>query len=97
MIAVLDMMPILLGAQLPPPGSHSQLGKSLFQQTMANLAGTVNAETPMTQGGVPISAGSLECPDYHSTPVETQNSFCSGSDILTHRVPPKLCTDSSMR
>jgi transposase len=29
--------------------------------------------------------------------VETQNSFCSGSDILTHRVPPKLCTPSSMR
>ena len=25
---------------------------------------------------------------YHSTPVETQNSSCSGSDILTHRVPP---------
>ena len=34
---------------------------------------------------------------YHSTPVETQNSFCSGSDILTHRVPPKLCTPWSMR
>jgi len=34
---------------------------------------------------------------YHSTPVETQNSFRSGSDILTHRVPPKLCTPSSMR
>ena len=34
---------------------------------------------------------------YHSTPVETQNSFCSGSDILTHWVPPKLCTPSSTR
>jgi hypothetical protein len=34
---------------------------------------------------------------YHSTPVETQNSFCSGSDILTQRVPPRLCTPLSMR
>ena len=34
---------------------------------------------------------------YHSMPVERQNSFCSGSDILTHRVPSKLCTPSSMR
>jgi hypothetical protein len=34
---------------------------------------------------------------HHSTPVLTQNSFCSRSDILTHRVPPKLCTFSSMR
>jgi hypothetical protein len=34
---------------------------------------------------------------HHSMPVETQNSFCSGSDILTQRVPPKLCTPSSIR
>ena len=34
---------------------------------------------------------------YHSMPVETQNSFWSGSDILNHRVPPNLCTPSSMR
>jgi hypothetical protein len=41
--------------------------------------------------------GDLVTKPYHSTPVETQNSFCSGSDILTHRVPAKLCTPSSMR
>ena len=75
--------------------SVSSVGRLQVRAACLTSDATQDAPWRLTYGDwrmVP-AASSL----YHLTPVETQNSFCSGSAILTHRVPPKLCGLSSMR